>query len=158
MTFAREARPVVGFSYLRMNTISITVKLSWKMPGTMHARQKWLKSDGRLKKLNVKMLSESFTMSHIFISLCLSASPYFSHVVFPFLVLLMKLHPREAAAPCSGGTLHLGLVPSLSLYQLAGPWHVPRQTSILPLSLILYSWLLSLKEVTEAGSCVLLLY
>ena len=116
MTFARVARPVVGFSFLRSSTIPVTVELSWKMPSTMQAMQKilfinvskqfeWSKSDRWLKKLNVKMLSESFAMSLIFISLCLSAPPYFSQVVLPFLVLFMKLQPREAAAPCSGGRL-----------------------------------------------------
>lgn len=34
MTFARDARPVVGFSFLKTSTIPITVELGWKMPNT----------------------------------------------------------------------------------------------------------------------------
>jgi len=58
-----------------------------------------------VEEFNVKMPSESFAMSVIFISLCLSSPPHFSQVVLPFLVLFMKLQPREAATPCDGARL-----------------------------------------------------
>lgn len=64
----------------------------------------WSKPDKWLKKLNVKLLSESFQCPSSFY-LSLSSSCYFSQVVLPFLVRFMKLPPRETAAPCSGGRL-----------------------------------------------------
>lgn len=150
MTFARDARPVVGFSFLKTSTIPITVELGWKMPNAMQKKSEIIviNASKQLEWCQNQMDGWRSSMFKCFLNLlqCTSSSfpfifilpLYFSQVVFPFLVLSVKVQPREAVVPCNGCrpfTLvwHLPSVPAMWL------WLVPWEVSTLLLSLILHS-------------------